>query len=76
MNNNINEQRCPFCQELNACTAKSLMPCWCQNIHIPAELLQLLPTQFQGKSCICLSCITAYKANPETFSAKLSLKQQ
>ncbi|WP_082957091.1 cysteine-rich CWC family protein [Vibrio sp. UCD-FRSSP16_30] len=70
MNDSINEQQCPFCQGVNSCQAKTDHQCWCINVQIPAQLLNLVPRHLQHKSCVCLSCIALFKDNPELFKAK------
>ncbi len=46
-------------------------PCWCSNVIVPKALLDLVPEKQKGKSCICLSCITAFNENPTEFMEKV-----
>ena len=64
---NENETICPLCHTSNKCMAHSKIPCWCNNVKIPQELLDLVPQEQKGKSCICLSCIYAFDDNPIEF---------
>lgn len=54
------EKTCPLCGEDNNCQSH-LDTCWCFNIEIPRGLLDLVPEDQKGKSCICKSCIEKYK---------------
>jgi len=63
-----NETVCPVCLADNQCMAHSKTPCWCNNVKIPQELLDLVPQEQRGKSCICLSCINAFNDNPIEFT--------
>ncbi len=51
--------------------AHSNMPCWCNNVKIPQELLDLVPQEQRGKHCICLACIDAFNNNPIEFTRDL-----
>ncbi len=53
---------------------KSDKPCWCTDAVIPAELIAIVPAQFQQKSCICAACINLFNENPECFERKFSSK--
>lgn len=67
MKETINEAICPFCQTLNNCMAHDDKPCWCKQVEIPQELLDLVPNTKKHKVCICLRCIQAFKDTPEAF---------
>ncbi len=73
MTNTINEKTCPFCQALNACMAKTEKACWCNYVQIPTTLIDLVPVDLQGKSCICLACINLFNENPALFKSKYSV---
>ncbi len=75
MSNIPNEKICPFCKGKNNCMAHSKNPCWCNDIEIPAQLINLVPSHLKRKSCICLSCINAFKENPTNFKLAHSLNQ-
>ena len=55
----------------NGCMSKMKASCWCNNIVIPKALIDLVPAHLVRKSCICLSCITSYKADSELFESNL-----
>ncbi len=66
----INEKICPLCLKGNKCMAHSKEPCWCKNIVIPNELLEIVPEEKKRKACICLNCINEFKKNPTEFLKK------
>lgn len=70
MPNTPDETVCPFCKGPNGCMAHCDTPCWCNGVDIPQALLELVPSHLKRKSCICLSCIDAYKQHPEAFTAR------
>jgi len=61
---------CPFCQGLNSCQIQDKKPCWCNNTTIPVELIALVPSVLQDKSCICFSCINLFNENPAYFKTQ------
>ena len=63
----INETICPFCRESNQCQAYEA-DCWCNQVVIPQDLLDLVPQSRQRKACICRDCISAYQNDPMRFS--------
>ncbi|MBT8334858.1 MAG: cysteine-rich CWC family protein [Desulfobacterales bacterium] len=67
MKETISEALCPFCQTVNKCMAHDDKPCWCKNVEIPQDLLNLVPETKKRKVCICLQCIQAFKDNPAAF---------
>lgn len=61
--------RCPLCGQPNACameiqkaTGKVPDTCWCVNMGFTPELLAQVPTEAQGKACICAACARAAQA--------------
>jgi len=70
MINSTNEASCPFCKSLNLCKAKNDKPCWCVNVEIPNQLIDLVPDHLQRKSCICQACINTFIENPSSFKSK------
>ncbi len=64
--------RCPFCRQANHCMAQSNEKCWCAEVEIPQELLNLVPDADNNESCICIGCIQTFKDNPEDFKRKWS----
>jgi len=73
MNTQINQQACPFCQGVNNCMINNKTPCWCNDAAIPPEIIALVPSTLQNKTCICLGCINLFNENPENFKNKYSL---
>ena len=72
MNEIINETICPFCKAKNNCMAHSEKPCWCIQVKVPQELLELVPENKKRKTCICLTCIQTFKDNPKEFIDKIA----
>lgn len=54
------ERVCPLCGQDNNCHSRS-EECWCFHMEIPKSLLDLIPEDKKGESCICRSCIEKYK---------------
>lgn len=55
---------CPLCGKENNCyIEKGLDPsrCWCITTKLPNELLERVPIEKKGKSCICKDCIIKYE---------------
>ena len=69
MKNQLNENICPFCKSPNNCKMESGSKCWCVDVKVPTQLLDLVPTEFKRKACICLQCINSYKENTELFKS-------
>jgi len=67
MTQNINESVCPFCQQNNRCAVVNNQGCWCANVKVPIELLQLVPIKLREKACICNACIASFIDQPELF---------
>jgi hypothetical protein len=67
----INEKICPFCQIDNRCGVNSASICWCHEVEVPEGLINLLAVEVKDKSCICSSCIDAYKNNTQLFKEKI-----
>jgi hypothetical protein len=60
MTNQRDEMICPLCGNPNNCMAHSEHPCWCLDVKVPKELIELLPVTHKGKACICLDCIQKF----------------
>jgi len=60
----ISETVCPICGKDNKCMAHTNEPCWCNDVEIPQELLELVPESKKKKACICLKCIQNFKDDP------------
>ena len=63
----IDEIICPICGRDNNCMVHSSEPCWCNNVEIPQELLDLVPESKKQKVCICLKCIQGFKDDQQKF---------
>ncbi|NOI64700.1 cysteine-rich CWC family protein [Vibrio sp. 99-8-1] len=70
---------CPLCGGDNACENLSQggdsAACWCADatIEFPQQILQTLPKEAQGKTCICKNCIRSFIAtNASKESESLS----
>ncbi len=71
MDNKIDETLCPLCREENGCMAHSDESCWCNDVTVPQELIDLVPEAQQRKACICRFCIEKFNANRVAFTAKI-----
>jgi hypothetical protein len=71
MSNIINENICPFCKSSNNCMAHSDNPCWCIEANVPNGLIDLLPSEYKGKACICSTCISDFNTNSDVFVERL-----
>jgi len=67
----ISDMICPICGKDNNCMAHLDEPCWCNNVEIPQELLDLIPKGKKQKACICLKCIQDFKDDPVKFKSKI-----
>ncbi|MCK8060143.1 MULTISPECIES: cysteine-rich CWC family protein [unclassified Fusibacter] len=59
---------CPICGKENGCafmTGEDPKSCWCMTIKVPKGLLEQIPPEKRGESCVCRSCVTAYKKEHE-----------
>lgn len=63
MNNPLNENICPLCQQANLCAVDDDRPCWCVSTNVPKALLARVPSRYQAKACICRDCIAAFNAD-------------
>lgn len=66
----INSKLCPFCKKENSCNINKAQSCWCKDVSIPSELVDLLPQQFKLKACICKECIKLFERNKQVFISK------
>ncbi|WP_264849469.1 cysteine-rich CWC family protein [Clostridium omnivorum] len=53
------ERICPICGKDNNCQ-HGQGGCWCDNIKVPKQVLDLVPEDKKGKACICKACIEKY----------------
>lgn len=72
---------CPFCKADNRCGYEKekqgnnkhrlcKSQCWCMQLKIPQELLNLLPEEHKQPSCICQNCLENYHKAPAEFIKK------
>ncbi|MDT9726876.1 hypothetical protein DUZ99_18010 [Xylanibacillus composti] len=54
------DRSCPLCGKQNGCGYES---CWCAAEVFPSEILDLVPRDKLGKSCICKDCLDRFKEN-------------
>ncbi len=52
-------KQCPLCGKDNKCKTGG-DPCWCFHVKVPKELLDKIPPEKRGKSCVCLECIEKF----------------
>jgi len=57
---------CPLCGQPNHCAMeaqrrgdKASQPCWCTQVSIPAELIERIPPEANGRACVCAACVRA-----------------
>ncbi len=67
----INFKVCPFCKQSNKCQANSLL-CWCKDVKISLELIELVPKKYKMKACICKNCVELFKKDKKSFLSKYS----
>lgn len=53
------EKICPICGEPNNCQ-HGKGSCWCEKVVVPKYILDMVPDDKKGKTCICMSCIEKY----------------
>ncbi|HYO95153.1 MAG TPA: cysteine-rich CWC family protein [Polyangiaceae bacterium] len=51
-------KRCPVCDALNVCAVEqgSNEPCWCTSVTIDEQALRRVPSELEGKACLCPRC--------------------
>ena len=63
-NNNLSTSTCPLCGGPNQCAVAAdpnATECWCEGEDFPEELLAQIPEEAVRKTCVCQSCLNAYK---------------
>ncbi len=61
---------CPVCGKSNGCAIEiGIDPqlCWCMSIKVPKSLLETIPSEQRGKSCVCKACVLVYKQKFEAI---------
>lgn len=59
----IMANQCPICSNDNTCgnlTSKPNEQCWCREEHFSKEILDMIPVEQLGKSCVCKKCLDKY----------------
>jgi len=61
---------CPLCGGDASCAVVAVngapvTDCWCFRVQIPRALLERIPPQQRGKSCLCSACLTRFDADLE-----------
>ncbi|MFF2481862.1 cysteine-rich CWC family protein [Paenibacillus sp. NPDC058071] len=57
--------KCPLCGEQNGCgmtSGEAPKQCWCVEERFPEWLIESVPQEQKGKSCICQSCLAKAQA--------------
>ena len=62
---NVDASLCPLCQQKNRCDVASPLGCWCSLEKVPHALIQLVPDDKKGQSCICQTCIKKFNLTKE-----------
>ena len=62
----LNTSTCPFCKKNNNCQVNEAS-CWCSKTPIPKELIELLPSNREIKSCICKECVENFTKDSLKF---------
>lgn len=66
MNLKESERSCPLCGQDNNCQ-HGQGKCWCEAAKFPKHILDMIPDDKKGKTCICKSCLEKYQKSPSTF---------
>ncbi|MGL4945890.1 MAG: cysteine-rich CWC family protein, partial [Fusobacteriaceae bacterium] len=51
--------RCPVCGKINGChmvAGKDHESCWCMKVKFDKDILQYIPEEYRGVSCVCMEC--------------------
>ncbi len=54
---------CPLCGGKNGCAVaggEDPYSCWCMTTDVPEALLEMVPEEVKGKSCVCKKCVEKY----------------
>ncbi len=58
----IEQQFCPLCQQVNLCDVDNIDGCWCTKKKVPKELIDKVPAKLKKKACICQQCIQKFNS--------------
>lgn len=53
----MNQKKCPLCNQSNHCGVLNESSCWCTKVKVTKEMLDEVPKELLGKSCLCINCI-------------------
>lgn len=56
--------RCPVCGKINGChmvAGKDHESCWCMKVKFDPKILQYIPKEYEGISCVCLGCTMEFQ---------------
>lgn len=58
---------CPLCGGDASCAVVAangapVTDCWCFHVDIPQALLERIPPEQRGKSCLCFACLARFHA--------------
>lgn len=54
---------CPLCHQANHCAMaaqKDPAACWCHHTAVPQQLLDQIPPENRGMSCVCKDCVDRF----------------
>jgi len=57
---------CPICNKPNQCAmvkGEDPYKCWCMTEKVPEGLLETVPDELRGQSCVCRECVLEFKKN-------------
>ncbi|MEK4119309.1 cysteine-rich CWC family protein [Paenibacillus sp. FSL W8-0919] len=62
----VDQTTCPICRQPNQCAYAAKLPdaneCWCMRESFPDRVLNSVPAEYTGRTCICKSCLQAINA--------------
>ncbi|MGL5099408.1 MAG: cysteine-rich CWC family protein, partial [Fusobacteriaceae bacterium] len=56
--------RCPVCGKMNGChmvEGKDHESCWCMKVKFDEKILQHIPEEYRGISCVCMGCTVEFQ---------------
>lgn len=56
--------RCPVCGKVNGChvmLGKDHDSCWCMKVKINPKILEYVPKEYEGVSCVCMGCTMEFE---------------
>lgn len=64
--------RCPICGKMNGChmvAGKDHESCWCMKVKFDKEILQYIPEEYRGASCVCMGCTMEFQKRGKVAKA-------